>query len=260
MCLILFAWRAHPEHALVVAANRDEYFDRPARAAAFWDDCPDLLAGRDLTAQGTWLGVTRTGRFASITNYRNPAERMETAPSRGHLVTDFLTASRRPSAYLESVAPQAHAYNGFSMLAADPGSLAVFSNREGIVRMIEPGVHGLSNHLLDTPWPKVEKGKERLGVLLGRKFDPEAYLHLLGDSESAHDPHLPDTGVGVEWERRLSSIRIVDSHYGTRCSTVLRVDLDGRTEFWERSYDREGGAAGTVHFSFVVPARLNGPA
>ena len=134
MCLILFAWRAHPEHALVVAANRDEYFDRPARAAAFWDDSPNVLAGRDLTALGTWLGVSRTGWFASITNYRNPAERKATAPSRGRLVTDFLTASQRPSAYFAGVAPQAHEYNGFSMLAADRSSLAVFSNREGIVR------------------------------------------------------------------------------------------------------------------------------
>ena len=134
MCLILFAWRAHPVHALVVAANRDEYFERPSRAAAFWDDAPEVLAGRDLTAQGTWLGVTRAGRFASITNYRNPAERMATAPSRGRLVTDFLTAAHRPSAYFASVAPQAHEYNGFSMLAADRRSLAFFSNREGIVR------------------------------------------------------------------------------------------------------------------------------
>lgn len=252
MCLILFAWRAHPAHALVVAANRDEYFERPSRTAAFWDDAPEVLAGRDLTAQGTWLGVTRTGRFASITNYRNPAERMATAPSRGRLVTDFLTAACRPSEYLARVAPHADEYNGFSMLAADRGSLVFYSNREGIVRDVEPGVHGLSNHLLDTPWPKVEKGKERLGALLDRPFDPEAYLQMLGDTEPAHDPHLPDTGVGVEWERRLSSIRIAGGHYGTRCSTVVRIDADGKAEFWERSYDREGGNSGTVNFSFTL--------
>lgn len=252
MCLILFAWRVHPVHALVVAANRDEYFERPSRAAAFWDDAPELLAGRDLTAQGTWLGVTRSGRFASITNYRNPAERMATAPSRGRLVTDFLTAAHRPSAYFTSVAPQAHEYNGFSMIAADRGSLAFYSNREGVVRDVEPGVHGLSNHLLDTPWPKVEKGKARLGALLDRPFDAEAYLQMLGDTEPAHDPHLPDTGVGIERERRLSSIRIAGGDYGTRCSTVVRVDTDGKAEFWERSYDREGGHIGTLRFSFTL--------
>ena len=256
MCLILFAWRAHPEHALVVAANRDEYFERPARAAAFWDDAPEVLAGRDLTAQGTWLGVTRTGRFASITNYRNPAQRMATAPSRGVLLTGFLTGTDRPSAYFAGVTPRAHEYNGFSMVAADRTSLAFFSNREGIVREVEPGVHGLSNHLLDTAWPNVEKGKQALGALLGRTFDAEAYLQLLGDTEPAH--HLPDTGVGVEWERRLSSIRIAGGDYGTRCSTVVRIGTDGKTEFWERSYDREGGVVDTVQFSFMlpVPARV----
>src|SRR3989304_1701258 len=134
MCLILLAGRAHPTHALVVAANRDEYFERPARAAAFWDDAPEVLAGRDLTAQGTWLGVTRAGRFASITNYRNPAERMATAPSRGVLLTGFLTGTDRPSAYFAGVARGVDEYNGFSMVAADRTSLAFFSNREGIVR------------------------------------------------------------------------------------------------------------------------------
>lgn len=250
MCLILFAWRAHPEHALVVAANRDEYFERPAQPAAFWDDAPELLAGRDLSAQGTWLGVTRAGRFASITNYRNPAERMATAPSRGRLVTDFLTAAHPPAAYFAGIAPQAQEYNGFSMLAGDRGSLAFFSNREGVARLIEPGLHGLSNELLDTPWPKVETGRQRLGALLERPFDPEAYLQLLGDTEPAH--HLPDTGVGIEWERKLSSIRIAGGDYGTRCSTVVRIGTDGGVEFWERSYDREGVAIGTLHFSFML--------
>ena len=252
MCLILFAWRAHPEHALVVAANRDEFFERPSLPAAYWDDRPGILAGRDLTARGTWLGVTRSGRFASITNYRNPAERRDDAPSRGQLVTDFLASADPPAAHFAGVARRAQQYNGFSMLAADARSLAFYSNRDGGVREVEAGVHGLSNHLLDTPWPKVAKGKERLGDLLSRRFDHEAYLEMLGDTEPAHDRHLPDTGVGVERERKLSSIRIVDATYGTRCSTVLRLDADGTAEFWERSYGRDGGVAGTVHFSFRI--------
>ena len=254
MCLILFAWRAHPEHVLVVAANRDEFFERPASAAAFWDDAPEVLAGRDLSARGTWLGVTRGGRFASITNYRNPAERMAAAPSRGHLVADFLAAADRPSAYFALVAPKAHEYNGFSMLAADGSSLGFYSNREGLFHQIEPGLHGLSNHLLDTPWPKVEKGKERLGALLAGSFDPQDCLELLGDTQAAHDRHLPDTGVGAEWERKLSAIRIVGGQYGTRCSTVVRIGIDGQAEFWERSYDREGAVTGTVEYKFTVPA------
>jgi len=254
MCLILFAWRAHPEHALVVAANRDEYLDRPSRAAAFWEDFPDVLAGRDLTAFGTWLGVSRSGRFAAITNYRNPAERMAVAPSRGHLVADYLTASVRPRGYLSEVSVRADQYNGFSMLAADPDSLAFFSNRQGAIVEVEPGVHGLSNHLLDTPWPKVKTGKARVERLLEGRFDHEAYLDLLGDTEPAHDAVLPDTGVGPEFERRLSSIRIVGGNYGTRCSSVLRIGSDGKVDFWERSYDREGNACGTAHFKFAIPA------
>lgn len=253
MCLILFSWRAHPQHLLVVAANRDEFHDRPAREAAFWNDHPSVLAGRDLTALGTWLGVSRDGRFAAITNYRNPAERLPTAPSRGHLVSDFLTASKVPRDYFSGIAPGADRYNGFSMLAADRDSFAFFSNRQGVVADIEPGVHGLSNHLLDTPWPKVTKGKARMQALIGRSFDPHAYLELLADTEQTRLAHLPDTGVGAEFERRLSSIRIVDGSYGTRCSSVLRIGIDGNADFWERSYDRDGNPGGTVHFSFAIP-------
>ena len=260
MCLILFAWRAQPEHALLVAANRDEYLDRPARAAAFWDDFPDILAGRDLTALGTWLGVSRSGRFASITNFRNPSERMPSAPSRGRLVSDFLTASNPPSEYFAGLAPKAGEYNGFSMLAGDRDRLAFFSNRQGAIIDIEPGVHGLSNHLLDTPWPKVEKGKQRLGALLDDKFDPQACLHLLGDTEPAYDTRGPEAGVDAEFERRLSSIRILGGNYGTRCSSVLRIGTDGNAEFWERSYGRDGAVAGSVHFSFALAALRTEPA
>ena len=252
MCLILFAWRAHPEHVLVVAANRDEYFERPASAADYWPDVPHILAGRDLSANGTSLGVTRNGRFASITNYRNPAERRPTAPSRGQLVADFLSGTDAPGAHFERVAPHAMQFNGYSMLACDGHEMACYSNREGMVRKVEAGVHGLSNHLLDTPWPKVLKGKEELGGLLTRRFDPEAYLAMLGDSEPAHDRHLPDTGVGIERERQLSSIRILDGYYGTRCSSLFRLDRDGTAEFWERSYASDGATSGTVHYRFTV--------
>ena len=259
MCLILFAWRAHAEHRLVVAANRDEFFDRPAQPAHFWPDKPSLLAGRDLTAQGTWLGITRDGRFAAVTNFRNPAERRPIAPSRGQLVSRFLDSDSVPAAWLAAIAPQANEYNGFSMLAGDARSLWFYSNRDGAISEVEPGVHGLSNHLLDTPWPKVEKGKSRLAGLLAAwtasGFDSEGCLALLADREPAHEPHLPDTGVGAEWERKLSSIHIVGDRYGTRCSTVLRIGTDGSAEFRERTYAPDGTAADTVGFEFMLRNR-----
>lgn len=255
MCLILFAWHAHPDHTLVVAANRDEFHERPASAAQFWPDNPDLLAGRDLSAQGTWLGVTRGGRFASITNFRNPAERKPTAPSRGQLVSAFLSDAREPGAWVEAIAQRANEFNGFSMLATDLQSLCCFSNRNGAKVKVQPGIHGLSNHLLDTPWPKVTVGKERLAKLIGERFDAEAYLDMLADRTSVDERHLPDTGVGPEWERSLAPIFIVGANYGTRCSSVLRIGADGRSEFWERSFAADGNATGTVEFRFTIERR-----
>lgn len=252
MCLILFAWRAHARHELIVAANRDEFYERPARAAGFWPDQPHLLAGRDLTAQGTWMGVTRGGRFAAITNFRNPAERNPAAPSRGRLVTAFLNDEREPVAWLEAIAPRAQEYNGFSMLVGDRRSLRFFSNRNGAITTVEPGIHGLSNHLLDTPWPKVEKGKAQLAKLIERPFDAQACLNLLADREPASERQLPDTGVGPELERRLSSIRIAGDGYGTRCSSVLRISSDASVEFWERSFAPDGSTSGTVNHEFML--------
>src|SRR6185295_4694266 len=209
MCLIAFAWRAHPHYRLVVAANRDEYFGRPAAPAGFWDDHPNVLAGRDLEAGGTWLGVTLDGRFAALTNYRNPADKKTGAPSRGSLVSDFLTGKAAPMEYLQGVEQRAVNYNGFSLLAGDAASLAFLSNRGGHASRVAPGIHGLSNHLLDTPWPKVRKGKAGLAALLDGPFDAEAAFGLLGDTERAAGGDLPSTGVSPELEERLSAIRIL---------------------------------------------------
>src|SRR5258706_6908216 len=156
MCLILFAWQAHPDYPLVVAANRDEWRDRPTAPAAWWDDAPDILAGRDLEAGGTWLGVTRAGRFAAITNFRDPSDRKSTAPSRGQLVADFLRGDDAPRDYLAALAAKAARYNGFNLLLADDKSMCYFGSREGEIIDVAPGIHGLSNHLLDEPWPKVK--------------------------------------------------------------------------------------------------------
>jgi uncharacterized protein with NRDE domain len=253
MCLIVLAWRTHPNYRLVLAANRDEYFVRPAAPAGFWDDHPNVLAGRDLEAGGTWLGITLDGRFAALTNYRNPADKKDGAPSRGALVSDFLTGKTAPMEYLQDVERRAVNYNGFSLLAGDAASLAFLSNRGGHAARVAPGIHGLSNHLLDTPWPKVRKGKAGLAALLDAPFDPEAAFGLLEDTTRAAGGDLPSTGVSPELEERLSAIRILAvGGYGTRCSTVLCLTEDGRVEFHERSYGEGGGVSGTISYRLTL--------
>ncbi|HUL93551.1 MAG TPA: NRDE family protein [Burkholderiales bacterium] len=253
MCLIAVAWRAHPAYRLIVAANRDEYFRRPSAPADFWDDHRGVLAGRDLEAGGTWLGITLGGRFAALTNYRNPSDKMTAAPSRGALVSDFLSGKTGPSGYIKQVQKKAMSYNGFSLLVGNTESLWFLSNRGGDARRVARGIHGLSNHLLDTPWPKVERARAKLAKQLGRPFDSAAAFELLSDTERAPSAELPSTGVSVELEERLSAIRILAAGgYGTRCSTVLCFTNDGRVEFHERSYREDGGASGTVSYRLTL--------
>ena len=253
MCLIALAWRAHPEYRLIVAANRDEYFGRASAPAAFWDDHRGVLAGRDLEAGGTWLGITLERRFAALTNYRNPAERRTGVPSRGALVSEFLTGKATPSEYAKGIQPRAMSYNGFSLLVGDADSLWFISNRGDGPQRVEAGVHGLSNHLLDTPWPKVERARAKLAKQLEKPFDAGSAFELLGDTERALSATLPSTGVSLELEERLSAIRILASGgYGTRCSTVLCFGDDGRVEFHERSYREDGGAGGTVSYRLML--------
>ncbi len=252
MCLILFAHRAHPAYRLVVAANRDEWFRRPTASAAFWVDAPEIFAGRDLEQHGTWLGVTTTGRFAAITNFRDPGSHRPDAPSRGRLVSDFLRARATPAAYLERLGSDAASYNGFSLLVGDGASLCFFSNREGEVRRLEPGVYGLSNSLLDVPWPKVRLGKDRLTRQLNARVDADALLALLDDTRTAADDDLPRTGVSSEWERKLSALRIVADGYGTRSSTALLVGAEGDVSIAERSFDEDGREQSTVRERFAI--------
>lgn len=253
MCLIALAWRAQPAFRLIVVANRDEYFGRSSAPAAFWDDHRGVLAGRDLEAGGTWLGITLGGRFAALTNYRNPADRRIGVPSRGALVSDFLAGTTGPSDYAKGVARSAINYNGFSLLVGDSASLWFVSNRGGAPVKVAPGVHGLSNHLLDTPWPKVERAKARLTKQLGRPFDSAAAFEILDDTARAPSADLPSTGVSLELEERLSAIRILASGgYGTRCSTAVAFSNDGRVEFHERSYREDGGTSGSVSYRLVL--------
>ena len=243
MCLIVFAYRVHPEFPLIVAANRDEFRDRPTRPAEFWPEQPTLLAGRDLSQGGTWLGLNRQGQLAMVTNYRNPKEARGRL-SRGLLVSQFLQQDTSPAAYLEALGAQADEYSGFNLLAGNADALYYYSNRGACSRQpqpLAPGLYGLSNHLLDTPWPKVERAKANLQPLIEQPDpDPDALLDLLRDSTPATDAQLPDTGVGLEWERLLSPIFIEGQHYGTRSSTILLISRHGEATFVEQSHTADG--------------------
>jgi uncharacterized protein with NRDE domain len=256
MCLIVLALDAHPRHRLIVAANRDEFYARPTAPANWWSDAPGVLAGRDLREGGTWMGVTRAGRFAAITNYRETAPPRSGAPSRGALVADFLRGQMEARAYAEEVAARGGAYNGFNLLVGDEGGVFYVSNRAEGVHRLQPGVYGLSNALLDTPWPKVRRAKSALQSAVS---SPEAdgwesgLWEMLGDRVIAADDHLPDTGVGADRERLLSAPFIASDVYGTRASTVLTIARDGEVTFVERSATADGSGEARHRFRVGEP-------
>ncbi|MGI9305539.1 MAG: NRDE family protein [Gammaproteobacteria bacterium] len=252
MCLILLAVSAHPDYPLVIAANRDEFYARPTAPASQWKDGSGIFGGRDLEQGGTWLGVTRSGRWAAISNFRGSGHTLD-APSRGFLVTDYLRSSQPPDRYLERLTPTLASYNGFSLLAGNAGAVCFVSNRGDGVHIVAPGVHGLSNDLLDTPWPKVERGKLALeSVLSADALEPERLLELLRDDRPAADDTLPDTGIGLERERALSPLFVRGPSYGTRCSAAFIVDKQGNANFAERSFDKAGESGQTIQLAFPV--------
>lgn len=254
MCLILLSNDVHPDYRLILAANRDEFYDRPTAPACFWQEPPTVLAGRDLLGGGSWLGVTRTGKIAALSNYREPRAHRHNAPSRGKLVSDYLQGELPPADYLAKLQEQAAVYNGFNLIVGDGGVLSYFSNRQGAAQQLSAGIYGLSNHLLDTPWPKVVRGKGALAKLLADGGAPEAIFSLLGDRTVAPDQLLPDTGVGLELERALSAIFIVTPKYGTRASTLVFIDRQNNLTFLERSFGPGGQAGETVRFRFRIGA------
>ncbi|MCJ8500781.1 NRDE family protein [Desulfatitalea alkaliphila] len=258
MCLILIAYQCHPRYPLVLLANRDEFHQRPTAPLDWWPEHPRLLAGRDLAQGGTWMGVTRTGRLAAITNYRDPAAVRPEAPSRGALVTDYLLGTMSPADYLHRIRSRANGYNGFNLIVGDTETLWWYSNRApDAMRPLQPGVSGLSNHLLDTPWPKVAQGKAALVDLLNRctEVSEEACFELLQRREIAPDAQLPRTGVDPSWERLLSPIFIATETYGTRSSTVLLIDAHHRITCTERTWQlgqSVPAAAETRQYAFQI--------
>jgi uncharacterized protein with NRDE domain len=262
MCLVLIAWRADPESPLLLAANRDEFHARPALRADWWPDHPQILAGRDLDAGGTWLGLTRTGRFAALTNYRDPQRLRTAAPSaaapsvaalsRGSLAASLLESDASVAESLIYLREVAANYNGFNVIFSDGERLAIYESTRGRGRELGPGIYGLSNHLLDTPWPKVQNAKSRLQAALLDTTDPAPLLALLRDDRPAPDEDLPRTGVSREWERLLSSAFVRAQDYGTRCSTIIRIDARARAYFDEWSWDSVGADIGRISVQFEL--------
>lgn len=256
MCLIVLALDAHPDWPVVMAANRDEFFARPTQPAQFWPEQPDLLAGRDLEQGGTWMGVTASGRIAAITNFRDGTRpRGSGRRSRGLLVSDFLASNVGVEAFTEALARTADDYDGFNLLLGARGRFVHFSNRSGVTTPLTAGIYGLSNHLLDTPWPKVERAKAALRDALDAPPSalPARLEALLADDARAADHALPDTGVSREWERVLSSVFIQTDAYGTRASTTVTIDRTGSIEFIERSFG--AGGAPIDRRAFRLPAK-----
>jgi uncharacterized protein with NRDE domain len=254
MCLVVAALDVHPNYPLVVAANRDEFHARAA-LAAHWGTAPPfagILAGRDIEAGGTWLGVRKDGGWALLTNVRDAHQRFDpAAPSRGSLVPALLNGADNPTAALANVMRNAHTYNGFNLLAGDAGAAQWASNRSTETRGLTAGVHGLSNALLDTPWPKLVQ--TRAAVAAWARHDDanlEPVFLALADRSTVSDTALPATGVPLHWERLLSAPFIVSDAYGTRCSTVFVIDRRGIARFVERSFDAKGNASGEVDIAF----------
>jgi uncharacterized protein with NRDE domain len=253
MCLIVFANKILDDYKLIFAANRDEFYNRPSEQAEFWNEYPDLLAGKDLQAGGTWMGITKQGRFAAITNFRDLKNHRNDAPSRGNLTLDFLIDNISPEEYYNKLKPTLNDFNGFNLILGSVDELFYFSNKTVGLKKLESGVYGISNAVLDTSWPKVEKSKKNLKHLIEQKnIHPWEILNLLDDTSLAKDEELPDTGVGLELERMLSSIFIKSEKYGTRSSTIVTVDTDNNVRLVEKTYFANTGRFSNRDFSFII--------
>jgi uncharacterized protein with NRDE domain len=255
MCLILLSINNHPTYKLIVAANRDEFYQRQTAPAGFWKDQPQILGGRDLEAHGTWMAMTKSGKISMVTNYRDPRNIDPKAPSRGQLVSDYLIGGKNPENYLKEVEQSDKRYNGFNLITGNADGLYYFSNYKLGVEKLQSGLHGLSNHLLDTPWPKVQRGKEKLKQILTQStIEPTQLFQFLYDDHRAPDDQLPETGIGLDRERALSSMFIKTSGYGTRCSSVILINQQNQVEFAERVYNLETFQFTDRNYQFIIEA------
>jgi uncharacterized protein with NRDE domain len=257
MCLLIFAHRTHSRYPLVLAANRDEFHTRPTAASAFWPEHPWLLAGRDLAQGGTWMGLTRDGRFAAITNYRDPARTAPAPRSRGELPLNYLTGDRGPESFLLDLLPRAQEYAGFNLLLGTIDNLWYLTNSlpQGscIPQRLAPGLYGLSNARLDTPWPKVVLGKDRLrALLLQGEIDHAALAEVVGDRQLADPQELQRQGLDQGMDPILSAQFITTGAYGTRSSTSLWIDNKGLASWRESCFDSRGSTVEQREESFTL--------
>jgi len=239
VCLIAVAYRCHADYPLIVLGNRDEFYARPTRPAHFWADYPGVFAGRDLqdAQQGTWMGINTNGRFAAVTNFRElDIHEAAGKRSRGELTAHFLTSDIALETYFDTLDESAGAYKGYNLLLWEHGQLVHTSNRGDSPRQLAPGIYGLSNGVLDAPWPKTLLAKQRLQLALAQPFSTENLLALLRDETPAADDALPDTGIDIESERLLSSCFIRSEHYGTRASTCITINKHGAICFLEQNW------------------------
>lgn len=256
MCLINFHFHDHPKYKLIVAANRDESYMRPTASAQFWEDDTSILAGRDLLQGGTWLGISKNGRFAALTNYRDPSLPVKGQISRGDIVREFLSANIEPFDYINKLAKNRELYDGFNVIVGTSEQLYHYNNILDETNAITPGTHSLSNHTLNTPWPKVLAGKKRLREYVSitpNNVDMNPLFEILSDQNFAEDKNLPQTGVGIEMERMLSPLFIKSRTYGTRSSTVVLIDKENTVTFAERVFV-EGEFYKEKRFDFKINA------
>lgn len=251
MCLIALSFGQHPEYPLILAANRDEFHARPTREAHWWPDKPDIVGGRDLQAGGTWLALQKRGRFATVTNFRDAQPPSPKHRSRGQLVTRFLECNSTPKDYLSTV--EEDAYAGFNLLVGTSDEVAYLSNREEGTRELAPGTYGLSNALLDGPWHKVEKSRERLSALLASgQIDETSLMRMMDDRNKAPVAEVESSRLDFAKAHAITAPFIVMPEYGTRCTTVVLADHEGNWHFAERRFGNAGAMTGESRFTFTA--------
>ena len=239
MCLIAVAYHKHPRYKLILIANRDEFYSRATQKAKFWDTdgYPDILAGKDLEAGGTWMGIAKSGKWAALTNYRDPEWKLENPISRGKLVLNFLTNSDSTQKYAQILNNEADKYLGYNILLGDADQIIHFSNFDKSPTTIKEGLFGVSNALLDTSWPKLDKAKASLKEIVNNEhIDKEYLFSVLHDDTEASENQLPNTGIPYKWEKAISPLFIKTKTYGTRSSSILLMDYLGNINFTERIF------------------------